>query len=136
VPETVSTLLAAAVLIDHFGLHTGDHLASTNGRLSINAAIFRATTRSTPNCFLYNDDLALLLIQTNEPAMEAIRALSAALPTEPPFDPETGADDHIEHLAGWVTIAPIGHSAPPTELEVIGRILRTAKGLRHTDLAA
>ncbi|MFE4915890.1 hypothetical protein ACFRCX_30775 [Streptomyces sp. NPDC056652] len=134
--STATVLYTAAELLNHYGLHTGDHFASTNGHLDINAAIFRAVTGSAPNCFLDNDDRALLLIQTNEPAMEAIRALSAALPTEPPTDPETGADDYIEHLAGWATTAPIGHGAPPTELEVIGVIVRAANGLRRTALAA
>lgn len=134
--STASTLRTAAELLDLLGLHTGNHFASTDGHLDISAAIYRAVTGRTPNCFLDNDDLARLLIETNEPAMDAIRALSAALPTEPPTDPDTGADDHIEHLAGWATTAPIGHTAPPTELEVLGCILRTANSRTRAALAA
>lgn len=123
---TISTTLrTAALVLDDLGLHTGDHFASNEGPLDISAAIFRAVTNRTPNCFLSDDDQAILLIQTNEPAMEAIRALSASLPTEPPTDPETGQDDHIEHLAWWASYAPDG-LAVPTLTEVIGRLVRTA----------
>ncbi|MGS2592081.1 DUF6197 family protein [Streptomyces hebeiensis] len=127
--STGTILRTAAQLLNYHGLHTGDHFASNTGQLDLNAAIFRAVTGKTPNAFLTDDDQALLLITTNEPAMDAIRMLSAVLPTEPPTDDETGLDNHIEHLAWWASYAPNPDRGwpAPTVSEAIGALHRAAQ---------
>lgn len=128
--STGTILRTAAHILNYYGLHTGRQFASVDGRLDITAAIFRAATGKTPNCFLTDEDTALLQIQVCEPAMDAIRMLSAVLPTLPPTDPGTGTDDHIEHICHWVT-KPVwtgnADDQPPTTPEVIGTILRAAQ---------
>ncbi|WP_030756433.1 DUF6197 family protein [Streptomyces sp. NRRL F-5135] len=127
--STGTILRTAAQLLNYYGLHTGDHFATHTGQLDLNAAIFRAVTGKTPNAFLTDDDRALLLITTNEPAMDAIRMLSAVLPTEPPTDPITGLDDHIDHLSWWPSYAPAPDRGwpAPTVSEVIGALHRAAQ---------
>ncbi|MFE7111716.1 hypothetical protein ACFU98_29835 [Streptomyces sp. NPDC057575] len=123
--SSIGTILrTTAHILSYYGLHTGKQFASADGRLDICAAIFRATTGKTPNCFLTDEDTALLQIQVCEPAMDAIRMLSAVLPGLPPTDPDSGADDHIEHVCHWA-VTP--DNQPPTMPEVIGAILRAAQ---------
>ncbi|MFE9491441.1 hypothetical protein ACFYNF_34225 [Streptomyces sp. NPDC006641] len=128
--STGTILRTAAHILNYYGLHTGRQFASVDGRLDITAAIFRATTGKTPNCFLTNENASLLQIQVCEPAMDAIRMLSAVLPTLPPTDPGTGTDDHIEHVCHWA-MTPVwtgnADDQPPTMPEVIGAILRAAQ---------
>ncbi|MFD7615720.1 hypothetical protein [Streptomyces sp. NPDC059802] len=128
--STGTILRTAAHVLNYYGLHTGKQFASVGGRLDISAAIFRAATGKTPNCFLTDEDTALLHIQMCGPAMDAIRMLSAVLPTLPPTDPDTGADDHIEHVCHWA-MTPVwtgnADNQPPTAPEVIGAILRAAQ---------
>ncbi|MER8002982.1 hypothetical protein [Streptomyces sp. NPDC095613] len=125
--STGTILRTAAQLLNYYGLHTGDHFAAHTGQLDLNAAIFRAVTGKTPNAFLTDDDQALLLITTNEPAMDAIRMLSAVLPTEPPIT--NGLDDHIEHLSWWPSHAPNPDRGwpAPTVSEVLGALHRAAQ---------
>ncbi|WP_097865853.1 DUF6197 family protein [Streptomyces sp. rh34] len=123
--STGTILRTTAHILNYYGLHTGKQFATHDGRLDITAAIFRATTGKTPNCFLTNENASLLQIQVCEPAMDAIRMVSAVLPTEPSTDPATGRDDHIEHVSNWA-----GPTRPdtdaPTHPEVIGVLLRAA----------
>ncbi|MDK0525053.1 hypothetical protein [Streptomyces sp. ML-6] len=128
--STGTVLRTAAHILNHSGLHTGPQFATADGRLDITAAIFRAVTGRTPNCFLTDEDYSLLQIRMCEPAMDAIRMLSAVLPTLPPTDPSTGTDDHIEHICHWAA-TPAWNGTPdkqpPTMPEVIGAILRAAQ---------
>ncbi|TXS68897.1 hypothetical protein [Streptomyces sp. sk2.1] len=125
--STGTILRTTAHILSYYGLHTGKQFASADGRLDICAAIFRATTGKTPNCFLTDEDTALLQIRMCEPAMDAIHMLSAILPTQPPTDPDTSADDHIEHVTHWATTPTWPDQQPPTTSEVIGAILRAAQ---------
>ncbi|MEU3656484.1 hypothetical protein AB0E67_27485 [Streptomyces sp. NPDC032161] len=125
--STGTALRTTAHILNYYGLHTGTQFASHDGRLDITAAIFRAVTGKTPNCFLTDEDYSLLQIRMCEPAMDAICMLSAVLPTEPPTDPGTGADDHIEHVTHWATTRTWPDQQPPTTPEVIGAILRAAQ---------
>ena len=124
--SSTGTLLRTAVqLLNHHGIHTGRNFVGPGGELDICAAIFRAATGKVLNCFHNDEDASLLQIQACEPAMDAIRMLSDVLDTQPPTDPATGKDDHIEHVCDWA-INPHGRPAPsPSEL--IGRILRAAQ---------
>lgn len=125
--DTATVLRKAADIVTYFGLHTGDRFASEDdGRLSITAAIYRAVTNNTPNAFLTDDDAALDLIRANPDVTEAVRYLSACLPLEPPIDDATGGPDHIEHIERYAAERALHGTTPPTEGEVVGRILRAA----------
>lgn len=124
--STGTILRTAAHLLNYYGLHTGTQFATHDGRLDITAAIFRATTGKTPNCFLTDEKTSLLQIQVCEEAMHAIRMVSAVLPTEPSTDPDTGHDDHIEHVCHWAATPVWPGTDSPTHPEVIGVLLRAA----------
>ncbi|MDX5526127.1 hypothetical protein PV677_36265 [Streptomyces sp. DE06-01C] len=124
--STGTILRTAAHILNYHGLHTGKQFATHDGRLDITAAIFRAATGKTPNCFLTDENASLLQIQVCEPAMDAIRMVSAVLPTEPSTDPAAGRDDHIEHVSNWAGPIRPGADAP-THPEVIGVLLRAAQ---------
>lgn len=126
-PKTAETLRTSAHIVTYFGLWTGTQFASSDGRLSITAAIYRAVTKATPNAFLDNEDAALALIGENPTVMNAVKFLSACLDTEPPVDKATRRYDHIEHIERYAAEKPPHSTTPPTEAEVIGRILRAAQ---------
>lgn len=137
--NTTETVLdRTARLIHLHGLHRGEQFASF-GRLDVCAAIYLATHgRPVPAEFYTDEDASIRLIECSAPAMQAIRALSDALDTEPCFTeivPGHEVPDYIEHVSNWASTAPIGHTDPPTTSEVIGRILRTAVS-HQTALAA
>jgi hypothetical protein len=123
--STGTILRTAAHILNHTGLHTGFHFAG-GGELDLTAAIFRAVTGKTPPSFYNDDDLALLQIRMCEPAMDAIRLLSQVLPTDPPTDPATGLDDHIEHVSSWPVRPRFADEPAPSTSEVIGNLLRAA----------
>ena len=131
-PNTSSTgtiLRTAAQILNWSGLHTGDQFATNNGQLDVCAAIYRAVTGSTPNCFLTDEDMALLLIETNAVVMEAIRMVSAVLPTQPcttEIAPGYDVPDFIEHVSNWACTAPVFSDQPPTVSEVLGVLRRAA----------
>ncbi|GAA3154270.1 hypothetical protein ACFQ0X_44020 [Streptomyces rectiviolaceus] len=122
--STGTILRTAAQLYAYYGHHNGPHFAGFDGRLDPVAAIFRAITGHTPHCFIDDDDIALLLITTNAPAMDAIRALSAVLPTEPPLT--DGVVDHIEHISDLTAYAALGQP-PATPDVVLGNFARAAQ---------
>lgn len=125
--STGTILRTAAHILNYYGLHTGHQFATHDGRLDINAAIFRAATGKTPNCFLTDENAAIFQIQVCEPAMDAIRMVSAILPSLPPTDLITGRDDHIEHLCHWATTPVWPGTNSPNHPEVIGTLLRAAQ---------
>jgi len=132
-PTAATTLRTAAHLLNHFGLHTGDHFAANGGGLSVSAVIYRAVTFSTPNAFLTDQAAAVALIRGNAPAMNAIRVLSDCLDTHPPTDIDTDEPDHIEHISYWAATPAIGETNPPTISEVTDRILRAADAADYLD---
>ncbi|MFC9891499.1 DUF6197 family protein [Streptomyces pilosus] len=132
-------LRETARIIDFRGLHTGAQFATNIGRrssleapLDVCAAVYAATTGHVPDVFYTDEVASLTLIESNEQAMAAIRAISAALDSEPcetEIEPGTRVPDYIEHVSNWAaTRAPFA-SAPPSTSEVIGRILRAAQQL-------
>ncbi|MEU1133536.1 hypothetical protein ABZ383_27390 [Streptomyces sp. NPDC005900] len=122
--STGTILRTAAQLYAYHGHHDGPHFAATDGRLDPAAAIFRAVTGHTPHAFTNDDETALLLITTNQPAMDAIRTLSAVLPTQPPTT--DGIPDHIEHIATLTAYAALGQ--PPAGPDtVLGNLHRAAQ---------
>ncbi|MFE7547022.1 DUF6197 family protein [Streptomyces gardneri] len=124
--ETARTLRAAAHAAIHHGLQAGPHFADTDGRLDIVAAIFVGATGKTPHAFTTDNSTASLLIETNEPTMAAIYAVSDAIGTDVPTDSETGAPCHIEHLAYWQADKQHTTGQPPTDAEVVDLLLRAA----------
>ncbi|MEU9998059.1 hypothetical protein [Streptomyces sp. NPDC050848] len=124
--ETTRILRAAAHAATYHGLQTGAHFADSTGRLDMVAAIYVGATGKTPHSFTNDNHTACLLIETNEPVMAAIRAVSAVLPTDIPTDAETGLYCHIEHLAYWQEDRQHTTGQPPTHTEVVGVLLRAA----------
>ncbi|MEV5451650.1 hypothetical protein [Streptomyces sp. NPDC052535] len=120
-------LHGTAYLLHHGGLHTGTQFASHDGPLDVCAAAYAITEGTLPDAF-YNDECASLdLIEASDQAMAVIRAISAALETEP--CETNGVPDYIEHVSNWAATPPIGEHFPPSTSEVIGRILRAADTL-------
>ena len=138
-PKTVDTLRLAAQIINLHGLHRGPHFVSGawSGHLhDVCAAIYLASEGGPcPAEFTTDPNAARDLIEASSDAMAAIVAISDSLDTEAPVT-EVIVDgqiaevtEHIEHLAAWTDRPGIGETAPPTDTEVIGRLLRVADQL-------
>ncbi|MFJ8657518.1 hypothetical protein ACIRNU_34910 [Streptomyces rochei] len=133
-PSTHRVLRRMATVINTQGLHRGERFAAhgPTDALDICAiAYIVAEDRPAPAVF-FNDEVASFeLIEACERAMAAIRAISAALDTEP--CDTNGGPDYIEHVSNWAATPPIGATQPPTTSEVIGRILRAADSTRQAE---
>jgi hypothetical protein len=123
-----------ATLINNRGLHTGPQFAAPGPlrpRLDICAAIYVVSEGGPVPPEFYTDEAASLrLIACSADAMQAIRALSAALDSEPcttEIAPGVDVPDYIEHVSNWAATAPTARTTPPSTSEVIGRILRAAR---------
>lgn len=129
-PSSTGTILRTTrEIVLYFGLWTGEQFASHDGRLDLSAAIYRAVTGSTPNCFLTDEDMALLLIESNPDVIDAIRMVSAVLPTPPcttEIVPGHEVPDYVEHVSNWACTTPVFADRAPTTSEVIGVLLRAA----------
>ncbi|CAM5493484.1 MULTISPECIES: DUF6197 family protein [Streptomyces] len=129
-PSSTGTILRTTrQIVSYYGLWTGEQFATNDGRLDLCAAIYRAVTGSTPNCFLDDEDMALLLIETNPDVWDAIRMVSAVLPTQPcttEITPGYEVPDYVEHVSNWAATAPVFADQPPTVSEVIGLLTRAA----------
>jgi hypothetical protein len=122
--STGTVLDLTAQLLNYFGLERHQIAEPNTQRLSIEAAVFRAVTGKTPNAFLNDTQHADLLIATNETVQEALRWISAVLSTDAPHDPDTGIDDHLEHIRTWVTEPDFFTHRLPELNDVIGVLLR------------
>ncbi|PZT71429.1 hypothetical protein [Streptomyces sp. AC1-42T] len=157
-PTTTATLLRDAVHhLSQYGLNQ-DHAAFVgpatghldHGPLDVCAAIYMAATaEALPAVFRSTDPadvhLAIELIKGNRDAMTAIHAVWQGLNSKitdedlcdgvPAVD---GPDEWIDRVSYWAGTAPTSSAKPPTLLEVMGRLLRTATSLEHqtTVLAA
>jgi len=134
-PETARILRAAAQNLTWRGLHTGDQFASPTGALDVCAAIYTAAHGTIPHEFHTDEVASIALIEASAPAMAAIRAVSASLESEPcttEICPGHEVPDYIEHVSNWAATAPINHTEPPTESEVIGRLYRLSHQLAAT----
>ena len=140
-PSTARILRKMATFINTSGLHTGDQFAAHGvmDRLDICAvAYIVAEDRTAPAEFFTDEKASLRLIEASAPAMQAIRAISAALDTEPcvtEIAPGYDVPDYIEHVSNWAATPPVFSDRPPTELEVVGRLLNTAHALHDTTTA-
>lgn len=122
--STGTVLDVAGQFLSYFGLERQE-LVGTE-RLSIEAAVFRAVTGRIPNAFTRDPKTAELLLETNEPTQEALAWISAVLPTDAPHDPDTGIDDHLEHIRTWVSTPDFFTGAVPEPFEVV-QVLQCAK---------
>jgi hypothetical protein len=134
VNHTQLTLQAMAFYADIHGIHTGDQFAADGSLgpvLDICAIAYMQTEGGKVPREFYTDEVASLrLIECSAGAMQAIRAISAALDSEPcvtEVAPGVDVTDYIEHVSNWAATAPIGQTAPPSTSEVTGRILRAAQ---------
>ncbi|MGA4867518.1 hypothetical protein ACPB9J_33330 [Streptomyces lavendulocolor] len=132
-PTTKRTHEMVAIHIRCRGLHNGPQFATPGPRprLDICAAYYLVTEGGpVPPEFYTDETAAIRLIECSAPTMRALRELSAALDTEPPVTtiaPGVDVPDYIEHVSHWAATPALGDTRPPTESEVIGRILRVAK---------
>ncbi|MGW5529467.1 hypothetical protein [Streptomyces xanthochromogenes] len=129
--STGCILRTAQTLASYYGLTTQTmaehpHLATLDGRLHPAATIYRAVTGTTPNAFLTDQNMATALIVANPSVMEALRWLSACLPTQPPGDDDTG-DDHLEHLITWWDETDFFLGRRPNTPDFIGLLARAAQ---------
>ncbi|MFD8384284.1 hypothetical protein ACFV2X_38180 [Streptomyces sp. NPDC059679] len=138
-PSTAHILRETARILTRQGLHTGSQFAgpsvgfsSLDGPLDVCAAIYVAATGKGPAEFQRDELASIRLIECSAPAMQAIRAISDALDSEPSMDQlDRGVEvpNRIEHVSNWASTRAVGEKTPPTADEVIGRILRTADAL-------
>lgn len=124
--STGTILDVAGQFLSYFGLERTDLINTGREALSIEAAVFRAVTGRIPNAFTRDPKTAELLLETNEPTQEALAWISAVLPTDAPHDPDTGIDDHLEHIRTWVSTPDFFTGAVPEAFEVL-RVLQRAK---------
>jgi hypothetical protein len=132
---TAMNLHVMAAYVNLYGVHTGDQFAAADDQLDI-CAIAYVVAEDCPVPPEFHDDecASLTLIESSAGAMAAIRAISAALDTEPcetEIEPGTRVPDYIEHVSNWAATPAPFSSVPPTTSEVIGRILRAADALDH-----
>ncbi|MGV9891667.1 DUF6197 family protein [Streptomyces sp. NPDC003395] len=128
---TACILSQTAYVISRCGLHRGDQFADSHTpALDICAAVYLAAEGHIPTAFHHDEDASIRIIKASPTAMAAIKALSDALDSDPCETKDaTGlyVPDYIEHVSNWAaTASPIAPKQPPTESEVIGRILRAA----------
>lgn len=130
-PETAAILRYTARILTERGLHTGDQFEAPNGALDICAAIYVAAHGKNLRVFAFDEDYSIGFIECSADAMQAIRALSDALDTEPTVTeiaPGHDVPDHIEHVSTWAMFGTAFTGTPNTS-EVISRVLRTADAL-------
>ena len=127
--STGTLLHLTADTLTYYGLERDQLTNPTTGALSLEAAVYRAATGTTPNAFTdpTATDRADLLITTNPVVMDVIAWISVVLPTDPQQDIQTGDDDHLEHLRTWITETDFFTNALPTPAEVTGVLLRAAQ---------
>ncbi|MEV3996664.1 hypothetical protein AB0K62_13440 [Streptomyces halstedii] len=122
--STGTVLSVAGQLLNYFSLERTTLINDTREALSIEAALYRATTGNTPRSFTRDQAAADLLIETNETVRDALRWISAVLPTDAPHDPATGIDDHLEHIRTWVSTPDFFTGRIPEVDEVLRVIAR------------
>ncbi|NJA56706.1 hypothetical protein [Streptomyces sp. NEAU-H3] len=121
-------------LIHDNGLHLGAqfstrHPNGTHQQHDICAlAWITAEHRPAPPEFFTDEVAALAVIEASAGAMNAIRAISDALPT-PPCE-TNGQPDYIEHVSNWAATPPIGRTQPPSINEVLDT-LHNARTQQH-----
>jgi hypothetical protein len=133
---TPYVLQKMAAVISAQGLHTGNQFAAHGpmDKLDICAVAYIVAEQCTPPAVFFTDEVASLeLIEASPRAMAAIKAISEVLESAPcETQNEAGLyeADYIEHVSNWAATPAPRETQPPTESEVIGRILRAANHAR------
>lgn len=132
--DTTHTVLhRAAGIVSVLGLHTGEQFAAADSdAVDVCGAIYLAAEGTFPAEFSTDEVASIRLIECSARAMQAIRALSEVLDTQPPTTQVTddhAVPDYIEHVCHWASTTPVFGTRPPTTSEVIGRILRAHDAL-------
>ncbi|WP_399559399.1 hypothetical protein [Streptomyces chartreusis] len=120
-----------AHFISCYGLNTGPQMAYMGPVITfdISALAYVVTEGTTPDVFFTDEVASIQLIEASDRAMACLRAISDVLDSavcETRTGDGTWVPDYIEHVSNWAATPPIGATEPPTESEVIGRILRAA----------
>lgn len=127
--STGTVIDVATQFLNYFPLERNALVNPNREALSVEAALFRATTGRIPAAFTRDSDTAELLISTNETVQDALRWISAVLPTDAPHDPDTGLDDHLEHIRTWVTTEDFFTGRLPEVFTVVGVLLRAKQAV-------
>ena len=101
-PSTDRILRRMATVINTQGLHRGEQFAqrAPMDRLDISAVAYTvAEDRPAPAVFFTDEVASFDLIESSEPAMAALRAISAALDSD--VNETNGRPDYIEHVSTW-----------------------------------
>jgi hypothetical protein len=141
--HTTDDLQAIAHFISCYGLHRGDQFAHYNGQyVSVDiSGIAYVVTEHTgiPAEFYTDEDASIRLIESSARAMAAIKAISQALDSavcEDEIAPGHYVPNWIDHVSNWAaTASPVHPKRPPTDSEVIGRVLRAANHTAQTPVA-
>lgn len=127
-PSTSRILRTMATTITNDGLHTGEQfgLRGATDRFDICAhAWLAAEDRPAPDEFFTDQAASMALLEANEPAMQALRALSASI-TDYEAPEVDGQPDVIEHVFAWTAVPGIGQKTPPSLDEIVGRLIRVS----------
>lgn len=136
-PSTARTLRRMATVINTDGLHRGEQFAAhgATDRFDLSALAFIVAEDHPAPAEFFTDELAAMrLIECSAGAMQTIRALSDALPSMPPLETLPNGvkvPNYIDHVSNWASTTGIGQQKPPTETEVVGRLIRTAEALEQ-----
>jgi hypothetical protein len=138
------TLQDMASVIAIEGLHRGEQLGERCyiDRFDIAALAYIVAEfigpLSTPKEFFTDELAGIRLIESSAGAMAALRAISSVLDTpvtEEELAPGFFVPNYIEHVSNWARTAAPGDKQPPSNDEVIGRILRAANHTALNDAA-
>lgn len=127
-PSTARILRKMATVVSTDGLHTGEQFAHRGvaDRFDIcTLAYIVAEGQPAPDVFFTDQVAAMDLLEASQPAMQALRALSASI-TDYKVPDTNGRPDVIEHVFNWTATAGIGRNTPPTTSEIVGRLIRAA----------
>lgn len=133
--EIADILRYTARILAERGIHTGPQFAAPDGSLDICAAIYLAAYGKQPAEFETDEDYSTTVIELSYEARQAIKALSASLPTEPPtVESAPGYEEpsHLEHVSRWASTGQFPDEQPPTLTEVINHLARAADALDST----
>lgn len=134
-PSTSRNLRKMATVAATDGLHTGEQfgIRGATDRFDICAlAWIVAEDRPAPDVFFTDQAASMALLETSEPAMAALRALSASI-TDYEVPDTNGRPDVIEHVFNWTATPGIGQTSPPTLNEIVGRLIRASETAALTD---
>jgi hypothetical protein len=127
--STGRILRKMATVINTDGLHTGEQFGHRGviDQFDICAlAYIVAEDKPAPDVFFTDQAASMELLERSEPAMQALRVLSASIADYEVPD-TAGQPDVIEHVFNWTAAPGIGQKTPPTTAEIVGRLIRASE---------